>query len=80
MSESFPSASCLIVENPRRPLTRRRADTVRAAEAPGHGSMGPASDGQTRQSPEGDGGISNNLSCISRDGKLDLEDLDGQII
>ena len=32
------------------------------------------------RAPKGMRGISNNLSYISRDGKLDIEDQDGQII
>ena len=32
------------------------------------------------KAPKGMRGISNNLSYISRDGKLDIEDQDGQVI
>jgi hypothetical protein len=32
------------------------------------------------RAPKGMKGISNNLSCISRDGQLDIEDQDGQVV
>jgi hypothetical protein len=51
-----------------------------AAEIANHGPLRAASRGETRQSAERDEGISNNLTYISRDGQLEIEDQDGQVI